>query len=568
MLPCFPPSARRALYQPVQAARPKIIDCLKGYSPALFMADLGAGVTVGIVALPLAIGFGIASGVTPAQGLWTAIIAGLIISLLGGSRVQIGGPTGAFVPILSGIVAMYGYSGLALATVMAGVFLVTMGVCKAGNLIKFIPYPVIAGFTSGIAVIIFTGQLKEFLGLSIKMPRHTPEQMAAVVTHLAEANWRAVAMGAIALACLLLWPRKWRAVPPSIIAVMVPTLLVWLLKLNVHTIGSEFGGIPSGLPRLQMPAFSFQEIHELMIPAMTIAMLGAIESLLSAMVADGMIGDRHDSNQELVAQGIANIACPLFGGIPATGAIARTATNIRSGGRTPVAGIIHSITLLVVVLVAAPLAQDIPLASLSAVLFVVAYKMGEWDNFPELARTTRSDFSVLLITFGLTVFFDLTVAVGAGLAIAITLFVRRMEEIAQVRLVTPETDLEMGGDSIRRQEIPEGVLVFRIEGPFFFGVAEKLEYALERSRAVPRVLIFRVRNVPAMDASGLRALEHAWEKFRRRNTHVVLSGVQPQPMKILLRSGLLDRIELENICANLDEALTRARAILAADPAP
>jgi len=548
----------------VQTARPKIIDCLKGYNAALFMADMGAGVTVGIVALPLAIGFGIASGVTPGQGLWTAIIAGLVISLLGGSKVQIGGPTGAFVPILAGIVAVYGYAGLALATVMAGVFLVIMGLCKAGNLIKFIPYPVIAGFTSGIAVIIFAGQLKEFFGLTIKMPRHTPDQIWTVAMHIREANLMSVAMGALALVILIGWPKRWRAVPPSIIAVIVPTVLVWALKLRVHTIGTEFGGIPAGLPRLQLPAISFQEIHDLMIPAMTIAMLGAIESLLSAMVADGMIGDRHDSNQELVAQGLANIACPLFGGIPATGAIARTATNIRSGGRTPVAGVIHSLTLLVVVLIAAPLATDIPLASLSAVLFVVSYKMGEWDNFPELARTTRSDFSVLLITFGFTVLFDLTVAVGVGMAIAIALFVKRMEEIAQVKLVTPETDPDMRVDSTQQRKIPEGVLVFRIEGPFFFGVAEKLDYALERSRAVPRVLIFRVRNVPAMDASGLRALEHVWEKFRRHNTQLVLSGVQPQPMKILLRSGLVDKIGLDNICANIDEALVRSRAILAA----
>ena len=531
------------------------------------MADLGAGVTVGIVALPLAIGFGIASGVTPGQGLWTAIIAGVLVSALGGSRVQIGGPTGAFVPILAGIVATFGYSGLAMATVMAGICLVIMGFCKAGSLIKFIPYPVIAGFTSGIAVIIFTGQLKEFFGLAIKMPRHTPEQVIAVATHLREANPLSVGLGLLALAILLFWPRRWKAVPPSIVAVIVPTVVVAVFALHVHTIGSEFGGIPAGLPHPHIPLISFSKIHDLMIPAMTIAMLGAIESLLSAMVADGMIGDHHDSNQELIAQGIANIVCPLFGGIPATGAIARTATNVRSGGRTPIAGIVHSITLLVIILVAAPLARFIPLTSLSAVLFVVAYRMGEWDNFPELARTTRSDFSVLLITFGLTVFFDLTVAVGAGLAIAITLFVKRMEEIAQVKLVTPETDLEMGTDSIREHDVPAGVLVFRIEGPFFFGVAEKLEGALERSLAVPRVLIFRVRNVPAIDASGLRALEHTWEKFHRRNTQLVLSGVQPQPMKILLSSGLVDRIGLDNICPNIDEALGRARAILAAAPA-
>ena len=527
------------------------------------MADLGAGVTVGIVALPLAIGFGIASGVTPGQGLWTAIIAGVLISALGAPSVQIGGPTGAFVPILAAIVATYGYAGLAVATVMAGVFLVIMGVCKAGNLIKFIPYPVIAGFTSGIAVIIFAGQLKEFLGLSVAMPRHTPDMIWTVISHIRDSNLLSVALGLLALAILILWPRRWRALPASIIAVIIPTLLVAAFSLRVHTIGSAFGGIPAGFPRPHFPHLRFSQIHELMIPAMTIAMLGAIESLLSAMVADGMIERHHDSNQELIGQGIANIICPIFGGIPATGAIARTATNIRSGGRTPIAGIIHSLTLLLIVLVAAPLARFIPLASLSAVLFVVAYKMGEWDNFPELARTTRSDFAVLLITFGLTVFFDLTVAVGAGLAIAITLFVRRMEEIAHVKLVTPETDIEIRTDSLRDLHIPPGVVIFRIEGPFFFGVAEKLEYALDRSRAVPRILIFRVRNVPAMDASGLRALEHTWDRFHRRGTLILLSGVQPQPMKILLRSGFIDRIGLDNICPNIDEALLRAASLLA-----
>jgi SulP family sulfate permease len=552
----------------VEVARPKIFECLKGYNFALLMADLGAGITVGIVALPLAIGFGIASGVTPGQGLWTAIIAGVLVSALGGSRVQIGGPTGAFVPILAGIVAVFGYTGLSVATVMAGIMLVIMGVFKAGSLIKFIPYPVIAGFTSGIAVIIFVGQIKEFLGLSIKMPRHTLDQAATIATHMREANGVAVALGLAALAILILWPKKWRAVPPSIVAVIIPTVLVAVFHLPVHTIGSEFGGIPAGFPRFEIPLVGFQQIHDLMIPAMTIAMLGAIESLLSAMVADGMIEDHHDSNQELIAQGIANIVCPLFGGIPATGAIARTATNVRSGGRTPVAGLIHALTLLVIVLVAAPMARYIPLTALSAVLFSVAFKMGEWENFPVLVRTTRSDFGVLLVTFGLTVFFDLTVAVGAGMAIAVTLFVRRMEEIAQVKLVTPESDVETGGSGgAARLDIPPDVLVFRIEGPFFFGVAEKLEYALKRSRAMPRVLIFRLRNVPAMDASGLRALDHTWERFHRRGTQLVLSGVQPQPMKILFRSGLVDRIGLDNICPNIDAALSRARKLVGKTPA-
>jgi len=546
----------------MQFFKPKLIECLHHYDRRTFFSDLAAGITVGIVALPLAIGFGIASGVTPTQGLWTAIIAGAIISVLGGSKVQIGGPTGAFVPILAGIVAIHGYAGLALATIMAGIFLVTMGALRLGNLIKFIPYPVIAGFTSGIAVIIFIGQLKEFLGLGMPMPHRTLEQIWTIASHLGETYWPTATLGLLALAILILWPRKWQIVPASIVAVVISTITVAVMHLDVQTIGTKFGGIPPGFPSLNMPHFSFAQIQELMAPALTIAVLGAIESLLSAMVADGMIETRHDSNQELMGQGLANIVCPFFGGISATGAIARTATNIRSGGKTPVAGIIHSVTLLIIVLAAAPFAKFIPLAALSAVLFVVAYRMGEWDNFSELARGPGSDFFILLLTFVLTVTFDLTIAVGVGLAMAGALFVKRMEEITQIRLVTPESELELGGDSIREKNVPDGVLVFRIEGPFFFGVAEKLESALARASRIPRVVIFRVRAVPAIDATGLHALEVALEKFHRKHTQLLFSGVQPQPMKVLFHSGFVDRIGLDNICANIDAALARAREIL------
>jgi sulfate permease, SulP family len=546
----------------MQFFKPKLIECLRSYDQRTFISDLAAGITVGIVALPLAIGFGIASAVTPAQGLWTAIIAGAIISALGGSKVQIGGPTGAFVPILVGIVALHGYPGLALATIMAGIVLVVMGTLKLGSLIKFIPYPVIAGFTSGIAVIIFIGQIKEFLGLGVIMPHHTLEQVWTLARHLNETHRPALAIGLVALGILVLWPKKWRAIPASIVAVIVPTILVGVMQLNVETIGTRFGGIPSGFPALNLPAISFAHIQELMAPALTIAVLGAIESLLSAMVADGMIETRHDSNQELIGQGLANIVTPFFGGISATGAIARTATNIRSGAKTPIAGIVHSITLVIIILLAAPLAKFIPLAALSAVLFVVAYRMGEWDNFPELYRGPRADFFVLLLTFALTVTFDLTIAVGVGLAMAGALFVKRMEEITQIRLVTPESELELGSDSIREKTVPEGVLVFRIEGPFFFGVAEKLESALAPASRIPRVVVFRVRAVPAIDASGLHALEIALEKFHRKRTQLLLSGVQPQPMKVLFHSGFVDRIGLDNICANIDAALERAREIL------
>ena len=542
--------------------RPKILDCLAGYDRATLLSDVGAGITVGVVALPLAIGFGIASGVTPAQGLWTAIIGGLLISALGGSKVQIGGPTGAFVPVLAGVVALHGYDGLALATVMAGIFLSLMGAFKMGNLIKFIPYPVVAGFTSGIAVIIFVGQLKEFLGLDLKLPTHVPQQMLLIVENLAHTQYQTASLGVFAIAILLLWPKRWNRVPASIVAVVAATAGVALFHPAVQTIGSKFGGIPRGFPSFYLPHITFSHVEELMLPALTIAMLGAIESLLSAMVADGMIEAHHDSNQELLGQGIANLIAPFFGGIAVTGAIARTGTSIRSGARTPVAGIVHSLTLLLIVLAAAPLAKLIPLTALSAVLLVVAYRMGEWHNFVALARGPKSDFGVLVLTFSLTVVFDLTIAVGIGLLTAGALFVRRMEEITQIRLVTPDTEFELGADSIREKTVPEDVLVYRIEGPFFFGAAEKLDAALSRSRIDPRVVIFRMRKVPAIDATGLRALQLTLDKFQRRGTQLVLSGVQAQPMKILFQTGFVDKIGLDNICANIDASLARSAKLV------
>ena len=431
-------------------------------------------------------------------------------------------------------------------------------------LIKFIPYPVVAGFTAGIAVIIFVGQLKELLGLPVTLPRHTPHQVAMIVTHLREVDWVSFGIGSVAVAVLVAWPRRWARVPASVVALAVTTALVVAFQLPVATIGSKFGGIPRGLPRLAWPEISFGRIQELMLPSLTIAMLGAIESLLSAIVADGMIEARHDSNTELIAQGVANVVCPLLGGISATGAIARTATNVRAGARTPVAGIIHALTLLAFVLVAAPLATHIPLAALSAVLLVVAFRMGEWENFLEMWRGPRSDFGVLVVTFALTVVFDLTVAVGVGLTLAGVLFVRRMEEITQIKLVTPESDLELGGDSIREKVVPPGVMVYRIEGPFFFGAAEKLEAALARHAVRPRVVIFRMRTVPAIDATGLHALEVMWDKFQRHGTQVVLSGVQPQPMKVLYNTGFIERIGLDNVCPNIDAALKRAAELAAA----
>jgi len=543
---------------------PALLPALRQYRRADFFADLGAGVTVGIIALPLAIGFAIASGGTPQQGLWTGIIAGIVVGLFGGSRFQIAGPTGAFVPVLFSIGARYGYDGLALATMMAGAMLVIFGALKLGRLLKFFPYPVVAGFTSGIAVIIFCGQLNEFLGLGLKMPDHVPQQVAALANHIGVIRWQAVVIGGLTLAVSALWPRITKRVPASIVAVLAATLVAYFSGWPVATIGSKFGGIPAGLPGWHFPVVSLDAMRSLMGAAFTIAALGAIESLLSAMVADGMTDTRHNPNQELVAQGLANLLSPLAGGIAATGAIARTAANIRSGARTPVSGIVHAMLLLLVALVAAPLARFIPLAALSAILLGVAFRMGEWHNFIKLWRGPRADFGVLVTAFGLTVVFDLTIGVGAGMVMAVVLFMRQMEEVTHVRIVTPDSEVEgAGSHSILGKDVPEGVILFRIEGPLFFAAAEKLEQALVASGGVPRVVIFRMRNVPAMDASGLHAFEIAIDKLHRDKAKIYLTAVQPQPMKVMYESGFVDRLGINKFCADTDEALKRVRELAA-----
>ena len=542
---------------------PESIKALREYDRQSFSADLVSGLTVGVIALPLAIGFGIASGVSPTQGLWTAIVAGFLISLLGGSRLQIGGPTGAFVPVLALIVAQHGYNGLALATIMAGVMLIIMGALKLGTLIKFIPYPVTAGFTSGIAIIILVGQLNEFVGLGLKMPDHVPQQLVALGSQLANTNLTALGIGLLTMAIVFGFPKITKKVPPSIVAVIVCTLLVSWLHLPVNTIASKFGNIPSGWPGWHLPPVSLDLMRELMGPALTIAALGAIESLLSAMVADGMADTRHDSNQELVGQGIANVLTPLVGGIAATGAIARTAANIRNGARSPVSGMVHAGVLLLVALFAAPLAGHIPLACLSGILITVALRMADWDTFPEIWRSTRSDFFVLLTAFLLTVIFDLTIGVGIGLIMAAVMFVKRMEQITHIKMITPANDVERSGsNSIAGKDVPEGVVLYRIEGPFFFAAAEKLESALRGSGGKPRAVILRMRNVPAMDASGLHALEVAIEKLHRDGVKTLLTGVQPQPMKVMLASGMVDMIGLDHFCADIDEALQRVRDLV------
>jgi SulP family sulfate permease len=548
----------------MRALRPAILSAFGDYNRSKCFGDLSAGLTVGIIALPLAIGFAIASGVTPQQGLWTGIVAGLAVALAGGSRFQIAGPTGAFVPILFSVVAEYGYGGLALAVMMAGVMLIIVGALKMGRLLKFFPYPVVAGFTSGIAVIIFCGQLNEFLGLNLKMPDHAPQQIAALADHLSGVNLYALATGTISLVVIWLWPRVTKRIPASIISVVLTALVVYFEHWPVSTIGSKFGDIPSGWPGFHFPALSLEAMRRLMGPAFTIAALGAIESLLSAMVADGMAETRHDPNQELIGQGIANIFSPLVGGIAATGAIARTAANIRNGASTPVAGIVHSVVLLLVALVAAPIISYIPLATLSAILLVVAVRMAEPHTFVELWRGPRADFAVMATAFGLTVVFDLTIGVGAGMIMAVVLFLRQMESVSHIRLVTPETEPEApGANSMRDKDIPGGVVLYRMEGPFFFAAAENLDQALRGSGGKPKIVIFRMRNVPAMDASGLHAFRVAVEKLHRDRVKILLTGVQPQPMKVMFESGFVDWLGEGKFCADLDEALIFARRLLA-----
>ncbi|HET7626494.1 MAG TPA: sulfate permease [Verrucomicrobiae bacterium] len=548
--------------------RPKLADTLKSYSSKDFFADVVAGITVGIVALPLAMAFAIASGVKPEAGIFTAVIAGFIISALGGTRVAIGGPTGAFIIILYGIYATYGPENLAICTVMAGVILVIMGATRMGTMIKFIPFPVTTGFTSGIAVMIFSTQIKDFFGLTVdKTPSEFFPKIKVLAEHLGTTNWTTLALSAGALAIILFWPKSWqRRVPGSIVALILGTVAVALFRLPVETIGTKFGGIPEGLPHPRIPALSWENIRHLFQPATTIALLAAIESLLCAVVADGMVDDRHDSNQELIAQGIANIVSPIFGGIAATGAIARTATNVKCGARSPVAGMVHAVTLLAILLIAAPMAKYIPLATLSAVLVMVAFNMGEWHNFGRLLKWPRSDAIVFLTTFALTVVVDLTVAVEIGMVLAAVLFIKRVSENTQITAVDESTETEGAHHSIVGKDVPRGVMVYRIFGSFFFGAADKLESALKRTKQEPEVLILRMRKVLAMDATGLNALEDIHKRLRRNGKHLILSGPHTQPLFMMDKAGFLDRLGKENVCANLDFSLARAREILGLPP--
>ena len=545
---------------------PKLITVLReGYTFSHFSKDLTAGVIVGIVALPLAIAFAIASGVKPEQGLYTAIIAGFLISALSGSRVQIGGPTGAFIVIVYGIVQQYGYDGLATATLISGILLIAMGFARLGAVIKFIPYPVTVGFTTGIALIIFAGQIRDFLGLDIAtVPSEFIEKWVAYAHHFDSFNPAALGLGVLTIATVQLFPRVTRLVPGSLVAILVTTALVSLFNLPVETIGSRFGEVPTSLPKPQLPNISFELIGQMFSPALSIALLAGIESLLSAVVADGMTGRRHRSDMELIAQGVANIFSPIFGGIPATGAIARTATNIKNGGITPISGIIHAITLLLIMLFFGKWAALIPMPTLAGILIVVSYNMSEWHLFVKLFRSPRSDVLVLLATFLLTVLLDLTVAIQVGVVLAALLFMRRMSEVTKVGYVTRQMNDEDAAEEPMEDQagIPDGVEIFEVNGPFFFGAAERFKSALGVVHQKPQVLILRMRHVLSIDATGIKALDEVIAKTQREGTHLILSGVHTQPLFALEKIGLVDQIGRENLCENLDNSIKRAKKII------
>ena len=560
--------------------KPKMISAIKNYDRKTFVADLMAGVIVGIVALPLAIAFGIASGVSPEKGIITAIVAGLFISFFGGSKVQIGGPTGAFIVIVYGIIQQYGMQGLTIATLMAGVFLILLGVLRLGTIIKFIPYPIVVGFTSGIAVTIFTTQIKDLLGLTMQsVPSDFVEKWIAYIYNIGTIDCWSAVVGIASVALIAMWPilarmfhlSPLKALPGSLVAIILMTVLALLLKqyagiTTIETIGDRFS-INSTLPGAVVPDLTWETIKGLVGPAVTIAVLGAIESLLSATVADGVIGDHHNSNTELIGQGIANIASPIFGGIPATGAIARTMTNINNGGRTPVAGIVHAVVLLLIFLFLMPLAQYIPMACLAGVLVVVSYGMSGWRSFLAMAKNNpKSDVTVLLLTFFLTIIFDLTVAIEFGLICACLLFMRRMAETTDVHAVFNEIDLNEDADmqrgNLEHLTIPEGVEVYEINGPYFFGAGSRFEDIMARYGSHPKVRIIRMRKVPFIDSTGMHNLENMCRMSQKEGITVVLSGVNPKVESVLKRNHFNELLGEENICNHIDLALSRAQQII------
>lgn len=552
--------------------KPRLLQCLKNYNRKTFVADLMAGIIVGIVALPLAIAFGIASGVTPEKGIITAIVAGFVISALGGSKVQIGGPTGAFIIIIYGIIQQYGMEGLTIATLMAGVFLILFGFLHLGTIIKFIPYPIVVGFTSGIAVTIFTTQVKDLFGLNIaSVPSDFIEKWICYFNNFSTVDLWSSVIGIVSVVIIMLTPKVSKKIPGSLVAIIVMTVAALLLKQfaeveSIETIGDRFA-ISNSLPEATVPALSWETIKNLVSPAITIAILGAIESLLSAAVADGVIGDHHNSNTELIAQGVANLASPIFGGIPATGAIARTMTNINNGGRTPIAGIVHAVVLLLIFLFLMPLAKYIPMACLAGVLVVVSYGMSGWRSFLALMKNPKSDVTVLLITFFLTIIFDLTIAIEVGLIIACLLFMRRMSETTDVHVISNEInpddeDSDMHLGNIEHLTIPKGVEVYEINGPYFFGAGNRFEEIMATLGDRPQVRIIRMRKVPFVDSTGIHNLTNLCEMSQKEGIQIVLSGVTEKVHSQLNKAGFYDIVGQDNICSHIDIALDRAKEII------
>jgi sulfate permease, SulP family len=546
----------------LEAFIPKSVLCLRDYNAQTFLHDLTAGVTVGFVALPLAMAFSIASGLSPEAGLYCAVVAGFLVSAFGGSRCQIGGPTGAFVVVVAGIVAKYGIDGLFMCTLLAGVLLVILGATGMGTVIQFIPRPVVIGFTNGIAILIASTQIKDFFGLDIdKVPGEFLHRIEVLAQSWPTLDWTATGVAAGSLAFIVVMRRINNRVPGTVLALLGATAVCWALGLRIETIETRFGGIPAGLPHLHLPQFRPDLILKLLSPAITVAMLGAIESLLSAVVADRMSGDRHNPNVELIGQGIANIVSPLAGGLPATGAIARTATNIRAGAKTPVAGMIHAVTLLLILLLAGPLAKHIPLAVLAAILLTVAYNMGEWQEIPDIVRLGKPATLVWLTTFALTVLADLTVAVEAGMILAVLLFIRTVTSTTTITRITAH-DIEEGRKhSLQLHELPAGVAVYRIHGPFLFGSAEKLETIEREIDSLPPVVILRLRNMTAIDATGLHALESISERLRKTGRHVILCGARSQPRRMMARADFKEHFGAQNICRHVSDALERAREL-------
>lgn len=545
---------------------PKFMTCLRGYTKEQFFRDLISGIIVAIIALPLSIALGIASGVSPEKGLYTAIVGGFIVSFLGGSRVQIGGPTGAFVIIVYGIIQKYGIDGLTVATIMAGIFLIIMGFLKFGGLIKYIPSSITTGFTSGIAIVIFSTQIKDFLGLQMKsVPSEFINKWIAYFNNIHSINFQSLIIAFLTLAIIILWPKINRKIPGTFIAIVISTLVALIFNLKIDTIGSQFGELSSSLPKLILPKVSLKMINELMLPALTIAILAGVESLLSAVVADGMIGGKHRSNMELIGEGVANLFSGIFGGIPVTGAIARTAANVKNGGRTPIAGIVHSVTLLIIMLLFMPYVKLVPMSSLAAVLVMVAYNMGEWEAFIDIFKAPKSDAIVFMVTFILTIFLDLVVAIGVGIVLSSFLFMKKMAEITKVEYILGDMedveDMELS-ELMENVNTPKDISVYEISGPFFFGAANKFVNAIREMGTPPKILIIKMGRVPFMDATAYHSFEMLYDVCKKHKTKLIMLRLQEQPMELLEKYGFIQVIGEENFCDNIEQAVERANLLI------